>query len=140
MFGNNNSGKDLTFHLVDDKSFVFQESGNQTKVFRYGYWSESDSEVEKTPMWECRTVFIGKDGSEKVGKGCAFSQEGADELARIMVEQGLGHTADLLAAMKDRKDFKHSLKKVLGNEADEDIGEVDTEYYDANSILNDIGA
>lgn len=140
MFGNDNfSGGHPEFHIVDDKRFVLEETANQMKVLQYGVWANAGSEVDPSrAKWETRTYFIKKDGGEQAGKGCAFSLDGAHELARNLVAQGLGYTTDIIKELRNRDDFMPSLKRVLGNESEIDLSEVDDEYYDPSAILGEI--
>lgn len=141
MFGNKNN-TDIQFHLFQDKRFILEEQNNQMKVLQLGKWGGKDDipTDEKSCKWECRTIYNKPDGTEQMGKGCSFSEEGINELARVLVEQGKGNTKDILTAMHDRKDFMPSLKIVLGNEAEDngiDLSDVDDEYYNADDILQD---
>lgn len=138
MFGNKNNN-DICFHLFEDKRFILEENNNQMKVLQFGKWGNKDEEPdEKSCKWECRVIYNKPDGTEQAGKGCAFSEDGINELARVLVCEGKGNTRDLLNGMKDRKDFMPSLKSVLGNESDIDLSDIDDEFFDPNDILDDI--
>lgn len=138
MFGRGNT-TDLKFHLFDDKRFVLEETNNQMKVLQFGRWASATEPPEDASQckWECRTVFTKSDGSEQLGKGCAFSEDGINELARVLVAEGKGNTKDLLNGMKTRTDFLPTLKVVLGQESEIDLSEVDDEFFNPEDIFDD---
>lgn len=136
-----NKSSDLEFKLRDEESkWIIEEHQNQMKVLQVGMWAKPDEPIDPFRCkYETRTVYIGKDGNEIMGKGCSFSEEGINELTRVLVEQGKGNTKDLLTSMSERTDFLPTLKRVLkGNPEAEDIdlSDVDEEFFDASTILD----
>ncbi len=136
-----NKTSDLEFKLRDEESkWILEEHQNQMKVLQVGMWGKPDEPIDPFRCkYETRTVYIGKDGNEIMGKGCSFSEEGINELTRVLVEQGKGNTKDLLTSMSTRPEFLPTLKRVLkGNPDAEDIdlSDVDEEFFDASTILD----
>lgn len=137
MFNKNNAN-DLEFKLLNDQRFIVEEHQNQMRVLQNGMWGPKGEPIDPDKCkFEVRTVYIGKDGVEVMGKGCSFSEEGINELTRLLVENNKGNTKDLLEAMSDRPDFLTSIKQVLKNNPDSDIdlSNIDDEYFDAKTIF-----
>lgn len=138
MFGKDSYN--LEFKQLGDQRWIIEENGNQMRVLQVGMWGSKDEPIDESKCrFEVRTVFISRDGEEKMGKGCSFTEDGINELARLLVKQGKGHTKELLTSMTDREDFFPTLKQVLnGNPEAEDIdlSNIDDEYFDASSIFN----
>lgn len=88
-----------------DKSFDFiidEKPGNAFLALRKIAWGDS---VEH--RIELRKWFVNSEGEESPGKGATFmTEEGPHELTKVLVEQGFGHTEDILNALKTREDFK----------------------------------
>lgn len=142
MFNKSNAN-DLEFKLRDEDSrWILEENQNQMKVLQVGMWGKKDEPIDPFRCrYETRTVFIGKDGNEIMGKGCSFSEEGINELTRVLVKQGKGNTKDLLESMSERSDFLPTLKRILKDNPDAndiDLSNVDDEFFDASAILDNI--
>lgn len=136
MFGKK-SAANLEFKVLGDNRFIVEEDQNQMRVLQYGMWGDKGTDIDENKCkWDVRTVFISKDGEEIMGKGTSFTENGINELTRILVEQGKGNTKELLRGMQNRNDFMSSLKHVLKNEKDIDVGNIDDEYFDPSSIFN----
>ncbi len=142
MFGKNNSG-DLEFKLLDDQRFIIEENQNQMKVLQKGMWGSKDEPIDPFKCkYEVRTMFIDKNGNEVMGKGCSMTEEGVNELTRILVEQGMGNTKDLLEAMSTREDFLQSVKHLLKDTPaaqglDLDLESIDDDYFSPTTIFVD---
>lgn len=141
MFGK--KAENLEFKLVDDKRWILEETQNQMKVLQYGMWGDAADPIDPDKCkYETRTVFTNKDGNEVMGKGCSFSDDGINELTRVLVSEGLGNTKDLLEGLSTRSDFLPSLKRILKDNPDAsdiNLDDVDDEYFAPSSlfILND---
>ena len=139
MFNKSNAS-DLEFKLLDDQRFIIEENNNQMKVLQKGMWANKEEPIDPFKCkYEVRTVFIDKNGNEVMGKGCSMSEAGVNELTRILVEQGLGNTKELLDAMSKRDDFLLSIKHLLANNPDAqgiDL-EIDDDYFAPTEIFID---
>ena len=134
-----NKTDDLEFKLLDDRKYIIEESNNQMKVLQYGMWGKKDEEIDLDKCrYEIRTIYLGKDGNEIMGKGVSLSEEGTHELTRILVDNNMGYTKDLLNSMKNRDDFMVNLKRVLKDDdiQDIDLDNIDDDYFDASSIFD----
>ena len=71
-----------------------------------------------------------------------MTEEGPDELIRIMTEVGYGKTDEILDNISKRDDFSISVKKVLGKGLSELVEECDSieeeEVYDPKALDLDI--
>lgn len=132
---------DLEFKLLDDQRFIIEEQNNQMKVLQKGMWGPTEEPIDPFKCkYEIRTMFIDKEGNEVMGKGCSITEEGTNELTRILVEQGMGNTKDLLIAMKERGDFLRCLKSVLNDDPackDLNLDDFDDEYFSPSNIFID---
>jgi hypothetical protein len=71
------------------------------------------------------------DGKEIALKGCTFlTEEGPHNLTKALIQEGYGHTKEVLGELKKREDFKDAVEHLND---DEDFGE--GEYFDMRSIL-----
>ena len=71
-----------------------------------------------------------------------MTEEGPDELVRIMTETGFGKTEEVLDNISKREDFGIAVKKVLGKGLDSVVEEYDSveleEVYDPRELDLDI--
>jgi hypothetical protein len=65
-------------------------------------------------------------------KGIGLSDEGADELTGVLVENEYGNTARLIKAIKSRTDYDNSLDDIGNTEESDDGSE---EYYDPSELF-----
>ncbi len=123
---------DFSYKVDEDFDFLVEEKGNQAIFFRRVGWGGRDSKLE------IRKWYI--DGTnETPGKGVTFmTEEGPDELVKVMTDNGFGKTDEILEAISNREDFGQSVKKVLGNGIEELIDQYDSveleEVYDPRSL------
>lgn len=127
---------DFTYNIDENFDFLIEEKGNQAVFFRRVSWGGRDSKLE------IRKWYV--DGTkETAGKGVTFmTEEGPDELVRIMTETGFGKTDEILENISKRDDFGISVKKILGKGLDDVINEYDSieleEVYDPRTLDLDI--
>jgi hypothetical protein len=122
--------KDITYK-VGNLSEIFDEKGNVVTMLRKVAWGDKEEKLELR-KW---IVDINK---EMPHKGFAFlTPEGPHKLTKVLIENGYGHTEELITAMKDREDFKDSLVNVIGEKEVSDIKKtkVKSEYYDPKDML-----
>lgn len=124
------------YTIVDDYDKVFDDKGNTFLAMRKVQWGESDKIYLDLRKWYCNA-----DGQETPGKGFSFlTEEGPHELAKVLVENGYGHTDDIIDSIKNRDDFMTSLVQCLNKEdvdnLDIELPEVDDgDYYDPSVII-----
>ena len=122
--------KDKEISMDYDKSFDFIiEEGQNTSInLRKVSWNG------RPPKLDLRKWSY-SDGTERAMKGIGLSDEGADELSAVLVEQGYGDTKRIYKAIKKRADFN----KPEGEESSESVEDdnAEGEYYDAfRGIIN----
>lgn len=124
------------YNIVDDYDKIFDDKGNTFLAMRKIQWGESDKTYLDLRKWYCNA-----DGQETPGKGFSFlTEEGPHELARVLVENGYGHTDDIIDSIKNRDDFMTSLVQCLNkeelDELDIELPEIDDgDYYDPSVII-----
>ena len=115
---------------------TFDEKGNTFLALRKIAWGEGKPEKLDIRKW-----YMSSDGEETVGKGVGFlTEEGPHELTRALVEEGYGHTEDVINGIKNRDDFTSSLVKCLNENELSEVGVDHTvypaeEYYDPTTSI-----
>lgn len=105
--------KNISYTIVDDYDKVFDEKGNTFLAMRKIAWGDNP-DLEKAKL-DIRKWFINADGEETPGKGTAFlTEDGPDSLTKILLEEGYGHTKEILNSIKDRDDFRKELNDIVG--------------------------
>ena len=117
---------EFKYKVVDGFDFVIEESGNTSINLRKIIWGDSDK-----AKVDIRKYYY-NNGEERMSKGISMSDEGADELTKLLCENGYGGTRDILKAIKDRDDFNDSLNNINCNDETFDDGD---EYYDPKELL-----
>ena len=110
---------------------VFDEKDSSFLAIRKVQWVKegSDPEENKAKL-EIRKWTV-QDGKEIPLKGCTFlTEEGPHNLTKALIQEGYGHTKDVLDELKHREDFKDAVEHLND---DESFGE--GEYFDMRSIL-----
>lgn len=124
------------YEIDETFDYLIEEKGNQAIFFRRVAWNDKDAKPELRKWYVNST-------SETPGKGFSFlTDEGPDELIRVMTEVGYGKTDEILENISKRDDFGASVKKVLGKGIDDLIDETANieleEVYDPRSLDLDI--
>lgn len=116
------------YEIHDDFDHVFDEKGNTFLALRKITWGGKGE-----PKLDLRKWYINSNGEETVGKGVSFiTEEGPHELTKILVEQGFGHTNEVLQGIYHREDFEECLENLRnGVEIEVDMDE----YYDPQDLL-----
>lgn len=127
---------DFNYEVDENFDHLIEEKGNQATFFRRVSWGGRDAKPEIRKWYVDGT-------SETPGKGVSFmTEEGPDELVRIMTEVGYGKTDEILSNISKRDDFGISVKKVLGKGIEEvvdDTADIELEeVYDPRSLDLDI--
>jgi hypothetical protein len=110
---------------------VFDEKGSSFLAIRKVQWCKEDAEPDESKAkLEIRRWTL-EDGKEKALKGCTFlTEEGPHNLVKALIEEGYGHTGEVLKELKHRDDFRDAVEH-LNDE--EDFGE--GEFFDMRSVL-----
>lgn len=91
--------------ILDGFDFTVDEGNNTFIALRKVKWGENG-----TPRLDLRKYLINADGEEVMQKGVGMiTEEGPHELTKVLVEQGYGHTGDLITALRTRDDFVKEL-------------------------------
>lgn len=119
---------DFTYEIQSDFDFILSESGNQSINLRRISWNGRPHKLD-IRKWNY------KDGQEQMSKGISLTDEAANELASVLVEQGNGDTKRIARALAKREDFK---PEYLEDDGDDDAPfslDEDTTYYDPKQII-----
>lgn len=88
---------------------------------------------------DLRKWYVKSDGTEFPGKGVSFqTEEGPHSLTKIMLENGYGHSKDVLMAIKDREDIPTEIKDSIESNIDKmniDSTDEDVKYYDPGELF-----
>lgn len=127
---------EFKYEVDETFDYLVEEKGNQAVFFRRVSWGGRDSKPEIRKWYVDGT-------SETPGKGVTFmTDDGPDELVKVMTEVGFGKTDEILENISKREDFGISVKKVLGKGLETLIEECDDiemeEVYDPRSLDLDI--
>ena len=126
-----NFDPDKKFEYNVQEDHVFDEKGGTFLAMRKIAWGVPQNE-EPDPEklhWELRRWRM-RDGKEMADKGFSFlTEEGPHELTNTLLEQGFGHTKDVLNIIKSRDDFKDAVTN-MSVDPDES-----GEYFDPRSML-----
>lgn len=99
----------FTFTIVDDFDRVFDEKGNESLNLRKIKWGEREKVHLDMRKW------IASENGEVMGKGISFlTEDGPGELINVLIEEGYGHTQEIVKRLADREDFVPTISDVLG--------------------------
>ena len=124
--------------LFDNLNEVFDEKGSMFLAMRRVQWCEEGAEPsrEKAKL-ELRKWRITPEGDERADKGFSFlTEDGPNELAKVLVHNGYGKTKDILKELKERSDFEESVNTLFDSDDNESD---DGEYFDIRTALLDNG-
>lgn len=122
---------DKQFKYDIDKDFgdhVIEENNNTSIVMRKISWGDNGNyklDIRK---------YLYTDEGERIGKGVALTDEGANELTKELIGSGYGNMKEVLVALKDRNEdeFKSTVDSVLNGLNDDEDSD---EYYDPKELL-----
>lgn len=117
--------KDFSFEIEPNFDFILEEGANTSTNLRKISWNGREPKLD-IRKWSYN------DGEERMLKGCTLSDEGGNELACALVENGYGDTNRLMKALSARKDFNGLMDVTEADSSEEDDEE---EYYDPNTLL-----
>ena len=119
----NKNNDDFSMEVVDNFDFIIEEGSNSSVNLRKVSWNGREPKLD-IRKW------LYQDGQERASKGVTLSDEGANELTGVLVEQGFGDTARLVKALKNRGEFAEI--EVTGKIVEDDGSE---DYYNPNDLL-----
>lgn len=123
--------KEIKYHVYSDN--VFDEKGSKFLSLRQVAWGvgqDEEPEDKKKIKYELRR-WRNFDGKERADKGFAFlTEDGPHECVNALLEEGFGHTDEVLDIIRRRDDFESSVRHLYDDKAPD--GE---EYFDPRDIL-----
>lgn len=135
------SEKPFHYDVDPNYDFVLEERGNTYTALRKIRWGDKEDF-----SLDIRKYYATEEG-ERMAKGCSLmSKEGADELARVLVDTGYGDEKQLAKAICDNrvelaariydtitenKDLKDTVEDIIANH----LADEEEEYYDLNEVI-----
>jgi hypothetical protein len=117
--------KEFTMEIMDNFDFILEEGQNTSINLRKISWNGRDPKLD-IRKWNY------SDGKESAMKGVGLTDEGANELTAILIENGYGDTARILKALKQRPDWNKANSHKQMIEAEYSDKE---DYYDPSQLL-----
>lgn len=121
--------KEISMEIEDGFDFILEEGANTSINLRRIGWNGRPSKID-IRKW------VYNDGTERAMKGISLSDDGTNELANILVEQGFGDTKRIGRAVMKRQDYDGMFDNTISTD-DMDSSE-DEEYYDPSELLGGI--
>lgn len=121
--------KEFTMEIEKDFDFIIEESGNSSLNLRKVSWNGREPKLDLR-KWSYQ------DGTERAMKGVTMSDEGADELTGVLVEQGYGNTKRIAKAIMSRDEYNDVMEHI--DDPDEDVNDGSEEYYDPSELLGSV--
>lgn len=115
-----NQNKQITMDIDKDfGDYILEESSNSSINLRRISWNNKDYKLD-IRKW------VYNDGNETALKGITLTDEGANELATALVENGYGDTDKIKKAISNRDNNNNSNSNIIND---------DEVYYDPSNIL-----
>ena len=118
--------KEITMEIQEGFDFIIEESGNSSLNLRKVGWNGREPKLDLR-KWSYQ------DGQERAMKGVTMTDDGADELTGVLVEQGYGDTKRIIKAISDREEYKDVIEHL--NDPEVEINDDSEEYYDPSELL-----
>lgn len=116
-----------TDRIIDEKGSAFIA----LRRIAWGVPQDAEVEDESKIKVDIRKYYNTPDG-ERMNKGVSFlTEEGPNELAHVLLEEGFGDTGKCIKILKDRDDIKEAITFAYDLEPTED-----TKFYDPRDLLN----
>lgn len=122
--------KEISMDIKKEFDFIIEEFGNSSLNLRKVSWNGRDYKLDLR-KWSYQ------DGQERALKGVTMSDDGADELTGVLVEQGYGDTKRIIKAIRDRKEYADIIKHIDDKE-DSYTDNESEEYYDPSELLDSL--
>ena len=118
--------KEITMDIVEGFDFIIEESGNSSLNLRKVGWNGREAKLDLR-KWSYQ------DGQERAMKGVTMTDDGANELTGVLVEQGYGNTKRIAKAISKRNDYNDAMEHL--DDIEEEINDDSEEYYDPSELL-----
>ena len=119
--------EDFKYDIIDEYDHIIEESGNSSINLRKISWNGAPFKIDIRK-------YSYSDGAERMLKGVSMTEDGANELAGVLVETGYGETKRIAKALRGRENFKEEMLEP--DYTDEDDGSED--FYDPKQLLSTI--
>lgn len=113
----------FTMEIDPNFDYIIEEGANTSINVRRVSWGGRPFKID-IRKWSYN------DGEERAMKGVSLTNEGADELANVLVENGFGSKKRLLKALDSREDEEE--------DSTNEIDDGSEEYYDPSELLGDV--
>lgn len=135
--------KAFKFEVDPNFDFILEERANTYIALRKIKWgdsTESKLDIRK---------YVATEDGERMMKGCSFTDEGAHELTKVMLEQGYGKDKEIFDAIINNRPeitsrFIEEIKGCSDKELEDHLKnypipqeESETEYYDLGDLLEE---
>ena len=121
--------KDFTMEIQKGFDFILEESGNSSINLRKVSWNGREPKID-IRRWSYQ------DGTERALRGVTLTDEGANELTNVLVDEGYGDTKRLIKSIAERKDYNDIMEHI--NDPDVEIDDLTEEYYDPSELLGEV--
>lgn len=121
--------KEITMEIQEGFDFIIEESGNSSLNLRKVGWNGREPKLDLR-KWSYN------EGEERAMKGVTMTDEGADELTGVLVEQGYGNTKRIAKAIAKREEYNDVMEHL--NDVEEESNDTSEEYYDPSELLGSI--
>ena len=115
---------EFSYEVQEGFDFIIEESGNNSINLRKISWNGRPYKLDLRK-------YSYKDGKESMLKGISISDEGANELTGVLIENGYGDTKRIIKALRTRENFTEEMLEpdyVFEDDNDE-------EFYDPKQLL-----
>ena len=115
---------EFSYEVQEGFDFIIEESGNNSINLRKISWNGRPYKLDLRK-------YSYKDGKESMLKGISISDEGANELTGVLIENGYGDTKRIIKALRTRENFNEEMLEpdyVFEDDNDE-------EFYDPKQLL-----
>ena len=121
--------KEIAMEIKEGFDFIIEESGNSSLNLRKVGWNGREPKLDLR-KWAYT------EGEERALKGVTMTDEGADELTGVLVEQGYGNTKRIAKAIAKREEYNDIMEHL--NDVEEENNDGSEEYYDPSELLGSI--
>lgn len=116
---------EFSYEVQKEFDFIIEESGNNSINLRKISWNGRPYKLDLRK-------YSYKDGKESMLKGISISDEGANELTGVLVENGYGDTKRIIKALRTRENFNEEMLEPDYVFEDDNESE---EFYDPKQLL-----
>ena len=116
---------EFSYEVQEGFDFIIEESGNNSINLRKISWNGRPYKLDLRK-------YSYKDGKESMLKGISISDEGANELTGVLIENGYGDTKRIIKALRTRENFNEEMLEPDYVFEDDNESE---EFYDPKQLL-----